>query len=39
VFGKVNSADKLYLVIESVKIDTKHLLLSKLPIPSDGAGR
>jgi len=24
VFGKVNSADKLYLVIESVKPDTKH---------------
>jgi hypothetical protein len=24
VFGKVNSADKLYLVIESVKRDTKH---------------
>ena len=24
VFGKVNSADKLYLVIESVKTDTKH---------------
>ena len=24
VSGKVNSADKLYLVIEKVKIDTKH---------------
>ena len=24
VLGKVNSADKLYLVIDSVKIDTKH---------------
>ena len=23
-FGKVNSADKLYLVIQSVKRDTKH---------------
>lgn len=23
-FGKVNSADKLYLVIESIKRDTKH---------------
>jgi hypothetical protein len=24
VAGKVNSADKLYLVIESVRLDTKH---------------
>jgi len=24
VSGKVNSADKLYLVMESVKVDTKH---------------
>jgi hypothetical protein len=24
VFGKVNSTDKLYLVIESIKPDTKH---------------
>ena len=38
VSGKVNSADKLYLVIESVKIDTKHPLLSQSPTPSDGAG-
>ena len=28
VSGKVNSADKLYLVIESVKIDSKHCIAS-----------
>jgi hypothetical protein len=39
VFGKVNSADKLYLVLESVKIDTKHELPSTSPAPIDGAGR
>jgi hypothetical protein len=38
VFGKVNSADKLYLVIESVKLDTKHPP-STTPVPHDGAGR
>ena len=38
VSGKVNSADKLYLVIESVKIDTKHARASTAPIPADGAG-
>ena len=27
IAGKVNSADKLYLVIESVRLDTKHCLL------------
>jgi len=37
VSGKVNSADKLYLVIESVKLDTKHPRLPQLPLPSDGA--
>jgi hypothetical protein len=38
VFGKVNSADKLYLVIESIKADTKNGNLSiNLPL-SDGAG-
>ena len=37
VSGKVNSADKLYLVIESVKPDTKHPSSSTTPTPSDGA--
>ena len=38
VAGKVNSASKLYLVIESVKPDTKHQRLSTTPVPADGAG-
>ena len=38
ISGKVNSADKLYLVIESVKPDNKHSLHSIVPVPSDGAG-
>jgi hypothetical protein len=38
VAGKVNSADKLYLVIESVRPDAKHARASKAPIPTDGAG-
>jgi hypothetical protein len=38
VAGKVNSADKLYLVIESVKMDTKHNRCSTAPPPADGAG-
>jgi hypothetical protein len=38
VFGKVNSADKLYLVIESVKPDTKHSADSNAPVPAHGAG-
>ena len=38
VAGKVNSADKLYLVIESVRPDSKHARDSKTPIPADGAG-
>jgi hypothetical protein len=37
VFGKVNSADKLYLVVESVKPDTKHAPSSLAPVPADGA--
>jgi hypothetical protein len=36
--GKVNSADKLYLVVESVKLDTKHSQPSTAPVPADGAG-
>jgi hypothetical protein len=35
VAGKVNSADKLYLVIESVRPDTKHARPSTAP-PSHG---
>jgi hypothetical protein len=38
VSGKVNSADKLYLVIESVKMDVKHNRCSTTPAPADGAG-
>jgi len=38
VAGKVNSADKFYLVIESVRPDTKHARPSTSPPPSDGAG-
>ena len=39
VSGKVNSADKLYLVMESVKADSKHRWPSTVPAPADGAGR
>jgi len=38
VAGKVNSADKLYLVIESVRLDTKRRRASTVPVPADGAG-
>jgi hypothetical protein len=38
VAGKVNSAAKLYLVIESVRPDTKHGGHSTVPVPADGAG-
>lgn len=38
VAGKVNSADKLYLVIESVRLDTKRRRVSIAPLPADGAG-
>ena len=38
VFGKVNSADKLYLVMEAVKPDTKHGRSSTAPVPIAGAG-
>ena len=37
--GKVNSAGKLYLVIESVRQDAKHNRSSIAPVPLDGAGR
>ena len=39
VSGKVNSADKLYLVVESVKPDNKHSPPSIAPVPADGAER
>jgi hypothetical protein len=38
VAGKVNSVNTLYLVIESVKLDTKQERLSTTPVPADGAG-
>jgi hypothetical protein len=38
VAGKVNSADKLCLVIESARPDTRHSRSSTLPVPADGAG-
>ena len=38
IAGKVNGADKLYLVIESVRLDTKHRRGSTAPVPADGAG-
>ena len=38
VAGKVNSADKLYLVIESARTDTKRSRFSTAPVPADGAG-
>ena len=38
VSGKVNSSDKLYLVIESVRPDTKHVRSSIARVPADGVG-
>jgi hypothetical protein len=38
VAGKVNSADRLYLVIDSVRPDTKHSRRFTVPAPADGAG-
>jgi hypothetical protein len=38
VTGKVNSVQTLYLVIESVKPDTKHDRPSIAPVPTDGVG-
>ena len=35
--GKVNSADKLYLVIETVRLDTKPRRVSTAPVPADDA--
>ncbi|MEJ2189742.1 MAG: hypothetical protein P8Y93_10085 [Acidobacteriota bacterium] len=39
VSGYVNSADKLYLVIRSVRPDTRHNPASPAPLPFDGEGR
>ena len=39
VFGKVNSADKLYLVMESIRIDVKNGNHSTATVTPDGAGR
>jgi hypothetical protein len=38
IAGKVNSADKLYLVIESVRPDARHPRSSTVPAPAEGAG-
>jgi len=38
IAGKVNSADKLYLVIESVRLDSKRRRSFTAPAPADGAG-
>jgi hypothetical protein len=38
VAGKVNSAGKLYLVIESVRPDTKYGRSSTVAVPAGGAG-
>ena len=39
VAGKVNSADKrYYLVVESIRLDTKRYRVSTAPVPADGAG-
>ena len=38
IAGKVNSAGSLYLVIESVRPDTKHLRESNAHAHVDGAG-
>ena len=36
--GKFNSANRLSLVIDSVRSDTKHARCSTIPVPADGAG-
>jgi len=38
VAGKVNSVHTLYLVVESVKLDTKHERRSTSYTPAEGAG-
>lgn len=39
IFGKVNSADKLYLVIESIRMDMKNGNDSTAAVTPEGAGR
>jgi hypothetical protein len=38
IAGKVDSVDKLLLVIESVRPDAGHARCSNVPVPADGAG-
>ena len=38
IAGKVNSAGRLYLVIDSVRSDTKHARCANAPTQADGAG-
>lgn len=38
IAGKVNSANTIYLVVESVKLDAKHRRSSTAPVPADSAG-
>jgi hypothetical protein len=38
VAGKVNSADRIFLVVESIREDTKHRTDSIAPVPAPGAG-
>ena len=38
IAGKVNSAARLFLVVESIREDTKHRAGSNAPVPADGAG-
>jgi hypothetical protein len=37
VAGKVNSVNTLYLVVESIQLDSKHWWSSIAPLPDDGA--
>jgi hypothetical protein len=39
VFGKVNSADEIYLVIESIRIDSKNENHPLATVSADGAVR
>jgi hypothetical protein len=38
VASQVNSAGKLYLVIDAVRPDTRHARHPTVPVPADGAG-
>ena len=38
IAGKVNSRDRIHLVIESVRPDTKRARCFNVPGPADGAG-